>query len=182
MYVVRAAMRTLVHLRHSERVPGGHHLSDAGVRLARRAGARLPRFDRVMTSPKPRAVETAEAMGYHVDAELEELEGLPGPIERWVEREAPRSFADYLALTDSVVEAGEHARALARNWRRELEHLPDGGRLLLVSHGGVVELGAVGAVGAASRAWGPSLGLLEGVELELEHAAWRGARVLRQPF
>ena len=171
-------MRTLVHLRHGEREPGGVHLTPRGAQLAAQLGRRLQRFDRVITSPKPRAVETAEAMGYAVDAELPELGGLPAPIDRWVDREDPRSFADYVALVDRLEEVKAHAQVLAGRWRDEAERVPEGGRLLLVSHGGIIELGAVGALGALTSAWGPTLGLLDGVELDRDRSGWcRGAVV-----
>jgi len=134
----------------------------------------------VVTSPKPRAVETAEAMGYAVDAELSELGALPGPVDRWVDREAPRSFADYVTLVDRLAEARTHAKVLADRWRNELERLSEGGRLLLVSHGGVIELGAVGALGARTRAWGPTLGFLEGIELDRDRSGWCRGAVVRQ--
>ncbi|HYA10292.1 MAG TPA: histidine phosphatase family protein, partial [Thermoplasmata archaeon] len=90
-------MRTLVHLRHAERQPGGPHLTERGARAAAEVARRLPRFDRAITSPKPRAVETAEAMGYGVARELPDLGGLPDELDRWVVRASPRSFADYAA-------------------------------------------------------------------------------------
>jgi broad specificity phosphatase PhoE len=173
-------MRTLVALRHAEREPGGAHLTDRGVRSAAETGRLLARFDRVLASPKPRAAETAEAMGYRIDAELAELEGLPEPIERRVGRELPRSFADYVALVGSVGEARAYAERLATLWRDEMERLADGARLLVVSHGGVIELGAVGALGGRTRRWGPLLGLLEGVEVARDASGWIGGKVLRR--
>jgi broad specificity phosphatase PhoE len=173
-------MRTLIHLRHGEREPTGVHLTEAGFRRAAELGRTLPRFDRVVTSPKLRAVETAEAMGYRVDATLAELGGLPGPLARWVEREAPRSFADYVALVGKVAEASEHAERLAGLWADELERLPADRTLLLVSHGEVIELGTVGALGDRAGRWGPTLGLLEGVELVRDRTRWSHGRVLRR--
>ena len=73
-------MRSLVVRRHSLRSPGGVHLSPEGVHQARRVGRFSGNFDRVVTSPKPRARETAEAMGFPVDAELELLGSLPEPL------------------------------------------------------------------------------------------------------
>ncbi|HYA11028.1 MAG TPA: hypothetical protein VEH10_05105, partial [Thermoplasmata archaeon] len=129
--------------------------------------------------PKPRAVETAEAMGYGVARELPDLGGLPDELDRWVVRASPRSFADYAAWVDEVAEARTHAEALAGLLRGELEALADGACLLVVSHGGVVELAAVGAVGTTAAAWGPTLGYLEGVELGLGPSGWVHGRVVR---
>ena len=174
-------MWTLVHLRHSEREAGGVHVTSRGLRLAAELGGQLGRFDRVVTSPKPRAVETAEGMGLTVDATLPELGTLPGPVGRCLEREDPRSFGDYLGLIARVEEARAHALHLARLWVDELYRLPDGSRLLLVSHGGVIELGTAGALGRRVAGWGPTLGLLEGVELQREGSRWGAGRVLRHP-
>lgn len=174
-------MRTLLLLRHAERAPGGVHLSERGVRLAEELGRRPPRFDRVVTSTKPRALETAEAMGYRVDAQLVALGGLPDELARWVDRAEPRSFAEFVGFVGEVMEAALHARVLADLLRSELERLPDRGRLLVVAHGGVLELAAVGAVGAAAARWGPTLGYLEGVDLELGPGGWGHGAPARRP-
>ena len=173
-------MRTLVHLRHAEREPGGVHLTAQAVRLSAQLGRRLGSFDRVIASSKPRAVETAEAMGHAVDERLAELSGLPAPLERWLEREVPRSFSDYVAFVRQVEEARVHAAVLAHLWERELDRLSDGGRLLIVSHAGVIELGVVGALGQVVGLWGPTLAHLEGVELERGRSGWSGGRVVRR--
>ncbi|HYB63319.1 MAG TPA: phosphoglycerate mutase family protein [Thermoplasmata archaeon] len=179
MLALPRAMRTLVHLRHAEREAGGVHLTERGVRLAAEVGRRLPRFDRVLTSPKPRAVETAEAMGYRVDGELFALGSLPEELGRQLERADPRSFADYVRLVEEVVELREHAHVLAGVLEDELVHVPEGARLLVVSHGGVVELGAIGAVGRTAAPWGPAVGHLEGVELGHDSGSWSRASVIR---
>ena len=63
------AMKTAVVLRHAERQDRSNnwsHLSQVGIEQAHRAGSRFERFDMVVTSPLPRAVETAVAMGFAV--------------------------------------------------------------------------------------------------------------------
>jgi broad specificity phosphatase PhoE len=172
-------MRALVHLRHAERQPGGPHLTQRGAARASVVGRHLGRFDRVLTSPQRRAIETAEAMGYVVDGELTELGGLPGELERWVDRTGPTTYADYLAFVEKVAEARSHAVALADRWRSEVDRLADGGRLLLVSHRGVIELGAVGAIGAMAAGWGRVPGYLEGVQLELASSGWESGVPVR---
>ena len=172
-------MRTLVHLRHGERAPGGTDLTELGARRAAEVGRRMARFDRVVTSPKPRAVETAEAMGYAVDAELPLLGSLPGPIERWIDRSMPRSFDAFVRFVAKVEEARTEAEALAARLAQEVDLLPESGRLLAVSHTGVVELNAVGALGPAAAAWGPTAGYLEGIMLAREAGAWRSGAPVR---
>jgi broad specificity phosphatase PhoE len=172
-------MRLLEHRRHSRRDPFGVHLAPAGVRLARRVASTIGRFDRVVTSPKPRAVETATAMGFPVDEEVEALERMPDEVEARVDEARPRSFADYAALVRRSGVVAEFARSQSALWEAELARVPEGGRLLLISHGGVIELGAAAAVPQRVDSWGPSVGYLEGVRLTREGNQWTEGEVLR---
>ena len=63
------SMRTLEIRRHAERHKPGHNLNARGVARARNASARDREFALVVTSPLPRAVQTAVAMGHSVDEE-----------------------------------------------------------------------------------------------------------------
>jgi broad specificity phosphatase PhoE len=172
-------MRFLEHRRHSRRDPLGARLTPDGVALARQVGRTIGRFDRVETSPKPRAVETAIALGFTVDRELPALEGLPDEVAVRVDAAHPRTFADYAALVQRSGTVARFGRAQADLWRQELLGLPDGGRLLLVSHGGVIEVGAVAAVPALGGTGGPALGYLEGVRLSLDGDRWTAGAVVR---
>jgi broad specificity phosphatase PhoE len=172
-------MRTLEHRRHSRRDPGGVHLNESGVDLARRVAAGLPRFDRVVTSPKPRAVESAEAMGLHVDAELPGLAEMPDDVGVLAAAHLPTSFAAYAELIERSANARAYARAQSELWRNELARVPDGGSLLLISHGGLIEMGAAAAVPRAARTWGAPLGYLEGVRLRADGRRWTSGDVLR---
>jgi broad specificity phosphatase PhoE len=172
-------MRILEHRRHSRRDPASPHLSSAGIALARRVGATLDRFDRVGTSPKPRAIETAIEMGLRVDAEIPELgtmpedAGFPGDPSRL------SSFAEYLSLFRQSGAMAHYARAQEEIWVRELERLPEGGRLLLISHGGMIESGSVAALGDLTATWGEALGPLEGVRLLREGGRWIDGKAVR---
>ncbi len=172
-------MQTLLHLRHAEREPGGVDLTPRGRAQAAALGRRLPRFDRVVTSPRARAVQTAEAMGYAVDAQLPELLELPEPASTRFDREPPASFEACVRLVDGTAELRANAEALAARWAEETDRLAEAGRLLIVSHGGIIELGTVGAIGSAARTWGPALERLEGVELRRASGRWVGGSVLR---
>jgi len=118
-------------------------------------------------------------MGYSVNGELPDLAGLPDEIEEWAERRSPRTFADYVTLVNSDPSAQGHAESLAEHLRTSLAGIADGGRLLVVSHGGVIELSAVGALGGATAVWGPTLEPLDGVELRLDAPGWKDGIVLR---
>ena len=172
-------MRILEHRRHSRRDPSSPHLSPAGVALARRVGPTLDRFDRVVTSPKPRAIETAVELGLRVDAEIPELgtmpedAGFPGDPSRLA------SFAEYHSLFRKSEAMATYAGAMVEIWVRELERLPEAGRLLMVSHGGMIESGAVAALGELTATWGEVLGPLEGVRLVRDGGRWVGGNPVR---
>ncbi|MCI4365562.1 MAG: histidine phosphatase family protein [Thermoplasmata archaeon] len=172
-------MRSVIHRRHSLRRPGDVHLSPEGIELARRVGRSSGPFDRVVTSPKPRAVETAVAMGLAVDAEIPELGALPDPVARFLEREPPSTFGEFVRMVAEVVEVRECAEGLATLLAHQLTLVPEGGRLLVISHAGLVELGATGVAGERVARWGPTLGPLEGVRLDRDGARWGHAEVLR---
>lgn len=174
-------MRTLEHRRHGRREPAGVHLTPEGRSQARHVGRTLPRFDRVVTSPKPRAVETAEAMGFRVDAELPGLGQMPDDVGIQVDELLPRTFADYVGLVGRSETMRDYGRGQEELWRSELDRVPDGGRLLLISHGGIIEFGAATAAGSRARGWGPVLGHLEGVRLTHDGRRWVHAEVLRVP-
>jgi broad specificity phosphatase PhoE len=166
-------VRTLEHRRHSRRDPAGAHLNARGRELARRVAPSLPRFDRVVTSPRLRAVETAEALGLRVDAQIPELAEMPEETGIPIEELRGAGFAEFAAYCVRSTEMARYAAREAEAWRRELLRVPDGGALLMVSHGGIIEAGTVGAIGAAAAAgWGPSLGYLEGVRLRHDGEAW----------
>ena len=174
-------MRVLEHRRHSRRAPSDPHLSREGVALAHRVARTIGPFDRVVTSPKPRAVETAEALGFPVDATLPELAEMPDDAGLSVDSLGLRSFADYVR---GVARSGAMARYADRQadlMLRELERLPENGRLLLISHGGVIEFGAAAARPREARAFGEMLGHLEGVRLILDRGRWVRGEVLRVP-
>ena len=174
-------MRVVEHRRHSRRDPANIHLSREGVALARRVARTLVRFDRVVTSPKPRAVETAQALGFPVDAVLPDLGVMPDDVGLPVDELNPRSFADYVRGVERSEAMAEYAARQALRMREELERLPEGGQLLMVSHGGVIEFGAAASRPQAALSFGPPAGHLEGVRLFLDRGKWVRGEVLRVP-
>jgi broad specificity phosphatase PhoE len=174
-------MRTLEHRRHSRRDPTGVHLNAEGRNLARSIGAGLARFDRVVTSSKPRAMETAEAMGRTVDVVLTALAEMPEDAGVPVDRFRPRTFSDFADMVRQSAVAAAYASAQAELWRTELERVPDGGSLLMISHGGMIELGSVAALPRVAPSWGPALRYMEGVRLRWDGRRWSSGEVLRVP-
>ena len=173
-------MRVIEHRRHSRREPGDVHLSKEGRALARRVAKSIGHFDQVVTSPKPRAVETAEALGFKVDATFAELAEMPEDVGLSGHVLGNRSFADYVRAVGRSTAVAQYADRQAELMRTQLARLPDSNaRLLMVSHGGVIELGAAAARPQEARKWGESLDYLEGVRLYLDRGTWVRGEVLR---
>lgn len=170
-------MRTLVVRRHTMRRQPGQHLSQPGIELARLVGDRSGPFEWVATSPLPRAVETAVAMGFEVNETVQDLARMPsGALDGW-----PLPFAAVSELVSAGGEAAKFADQTLGVWREIIAKIPESGKALIVTHGGIVELGAVAAVpGGPHQAWGGPIGYLEGVRLTFEGGLCR-CRVLRLP-
>ena len=169
------------HRRHSMRTKPGQHLSQSGVSLARRVGAGefgpLPRYDRVVTSPIPRAFETAIAMGWAVGEQVERL---------WIGDDVARDLSWPLDLDRFADVARTQPRVatfldeLARLFEAIANDLPSGGAALVVSHGGVVEMSALALLPDASHeSLRKPIGYAEGVRLGFEDGRCVGAEALR---
>ncbi|MCX6045606.1 MAG: phosphoglycerate mutase family protein [Chloroflexi bacterium] len=145
-------MRILEVRRHSYTKKGadrghGSHLSREGVALARRLGAEIGPFDRVVTSMIPRTLETALAMGFAVDESIADLgqltEGFWTEVGRHEHWSWPQPFAHYRTL----IATGQQVAALGQTqvdiWIRLLEMTPPNGAVLAISHGHAIEVGLV---------------------------------------
>jgi len=155
--------------RHSHRNPGESSLSSQGVELARQVGRGLGPFARVVSSPASRARETATAMGFEVDAVVEEL--LPDMSSLWTNDDyaAAATVADYADALAARPGLRALGAAQARLWLGLLQDLPDDSALLAISHGGVIEFGTLGVLpNGPQRAWGPCFGLCEGVSVSVD--------------
>lgn len=170
-------MRYIEHRRPTMRTKPGQHLSQAGVSLARKVGEEIGPFARVVTSTLPRAFETAIAMGFAV---AEQVAALSPPDDvsagiRW-----PATFAQ---VAEAVRQGGPAAR-FAREQAHVLQHivaeLPEGEAALVISHGGIVELAAIGCLPDADfAAWGEHCDYCEGVCLAYDGEQFVSAEVLR---
>jgi broad specificity phosphatase PhoE len=164
--------------RHTMRVEHGRHLSQAGVSLARRVGNALGPFDRVVTSTVPRAFETAIAMGFAVDEQLDQLSTLGDDVSAEIDWRA--GFAEFARV---IRQGGATARFALRQadlWRSIVKALPEGRRALVITHGGIVEAGAVACLPQADHAtWGPSCDYCEGVRLAFDGEQFTMAELLR---
>jgi broad specificity phosphatase PhoE len=142
-------MRMLEVRRHTMRQSTSAHLSQAGVDLAHRVGNELGRFDRVITSALPRAFETAIAMGYAVDEQIEQLGMMSDSVTAAIQWNA--GFTAWLKAAQNSPVVTHYTQVMADLLRLIAHTLPDGGRALIISHGGIVEASVIGCVPAGMR-------------------------------
>ena len=171
-------MKTIEIRRHSIRSKPGDHLSQEGVTLARRVGETTGPFERVVTSTLPRAFETAIAMGFAVDEQVE-LMSTYGP---YVEAETPwpQSFAAYAKAVKRGNAAAKYAQSLAEYYAQVANSLDTDGAALVVNHGGVVELGVVASFPDSDyESWGEGADYCEGARLFWQDGKFVDAQILR---
>lgn len=157
-------MRTLEIRRHTHRNVPQPHLSQLGVDLARRAGEGLGKFDRVVTSTIPRAFETAIAMGYAVDEQIEQLGLMTEAVTATTKWNA--GFTAWRLAAQSSPIVARYTQVMADVLRAIVRTLPDEGRALIISHGGIVEASVVGCVPVStSFADDAACGYCEGARL-----------------
>ena len=182
-------MRTIEIRRHAYTKKGegrgkGSHLSIEGVALARQIGGEIGPFDLVLTSLVPRALETALAMGFAVNDQLEALGDLSaaasaeiGHQERWAWQEPFVRFAHVVRQGGHTTRMGERQR---ETWVRALESVPGGGRVLIISHGRIIESGLVTCIPDGDfAAWGDSFHHGEGVRMAFEEGRFQVVQPLR---
>jgi len=132
-------MKYLEVRRHSQRSKPGQHLTQWGVTLARCVGAQLGPFARVVTSPLPRCVETAVAMGFAIDEVVTALGGLDGRGEYIPQENEVDWSAGWLGMAAVIAQQGalaEFAANQASCWLKVVQSLTDGERALVITHGG----------------------------------------------
>jgi len=171
-------MRTLEIRRHTHRDAPLPHLSQQGVDLARRAGEGLGRFDRVITSAVPRAFETAIAMGYAVDEQIDQLGMMSDEVGAVIQWNA--GFAGWAKAARRYPVVAQYTQALGELLRSLVSALPDGGRVLIISHGGIVEASAIGCLPAGTRLVDDApCGYCEGVRLIFDGSTVVNIEMLR---
>jgi broad specificity phosphatase PhoE len=151
----------------------GSHLSAEGVVLARTIGATLGPFDLVLTSHIPRTLETAIAMGFAVDDQLEALGDIPADVaheighhDRWAWATPFVTFAQVVARGGATARMGQRQR---ETWAQALDSAPAHGRVLVISHGRVIEAGLVTCLPSGDfAAWGASFQHCEGVQMRYD--------------
>jgi hypothetical protein len=174
------AVKLLDILRHSMRQKPGTRLSQAGVDLGRKVGASLGPYDTVLTSNLERAVETAIAMGFAVSCTSEEIGAYPEALPHQIGWPAPlNEINNRLAESPELQEMA--ARQIAQ-WKSLLPVIPDGGAGLIVTHGALLEIGAIAVldeIGAPIE--GGAFAYCEGLRIYFEGAAIEKIEQMRLP-
>ncbi len=171
-------MKTIEVRRHSIRDRSSQDLSEPGLALARMTGAETGPFQYVVTSTMPRAYQTAVAMGFEVDEQVELLNTYGDAVE--AEIPWPADFSEYTAPVRRGGAPARYAQRLREFFTRLAESLPKAGAALVVSHGGVVEIGAVACLPEADHAaWGHYVEYCEGVRLFWEDGKFVNAEIIR---
>jgi broad specificity phosphatase PhoE len=171
-------MKTIEVRRHSMRSKPGPHLNQSGVTLAHFVGQNLGPFDRVVTSTLPRAFETAIAMGFAVDEQVELMSVYGDDVEREVPW--PQSFAIYAKAVRQGGAAARYANQLASYYAGLADYLADGRAALVINHGGVLELGVTACLPNADyESWGEAADYCEGARLYWEAGKYVNAEILR---
>jgi broad specificity phosphatase PhoE len=144
-------MKTVEVRRHSIR-GAGKNLSPEGVALAKKVRAELaPSYDLCITSSKERAMETMEAFGftnYSIDDSFTTLDdSVLAKHRREIDEVASKKGCSTFYAVFEIPEAAEALRGAGQAYLKALKRvahrLPDGGRALVVSHGGAIEPAAL---------------------------------------
>ncbi len=160
--------------RHAER-GSTSALTPAGEDSARTIAG--PRYALVVSSPLERAKRTALLAGGRLDAMEPGLlpdiggAGVFGPMDR---------LADWRALLHADPKARAFADEQLATWARLAGRVKDQGRVLAISHGGIIELPIVALAEQLHVAIdGPSFGFLEGARITYAKGAPAKVEVLR---
>ena len=153
--------------RHSKRERPSPHLTQEGVNLARKIGQTMGSYFRIYSSKAPRAIETAVAMGFAIDEICEEISMTPKDIEKEVKW--GMNFEQYANVINKGYKTATYVKELAAFLLKLGRNIPDSKSILLLSHGGLIELATIGCVPDMNYAtWGNALKECEGVVLTIK--------------
>ncbi len=174
-------MKIIEHRRHSMRnVPDGIHLIQSGVDLARKIGYTMDKFDYVITSPKERAFETAIAMGFAVNETVNELASYGNDVSTEIEYEQLKwnEIKNLLEKENSYTH--QFAKSQVELLYKLSNKIQDGEKLLLISHGGMIEISfSYLFMQEDHRKWGNLMGYCEGIRLIINQGRISDYEILR---
>jgi broad specificity phosphatase PhoE len=181
-------MKFVEVFRHSKRGES-KGLNEEGRELARRARTLLAsHYDLCVSSPKERARETLEAFGfpsYEMDEAFTAVNPWE-PFDEQVTKLAKEKGITPLAACWYFPEALRFLRFEGETFlgaiHRIARKLPEGGRALVVTHGGILEAAALfGCPRYALDALGGEISFCEGIVFRIEGESLAGIEVKRMP-
>lgn len=174
-------MRFLELRRHSIRVPETDRLSPQGLALARRVGACMGPFARVISSPSSWTRQTAIAMGFAVDEQYAPVPLLDSEWERLGQLMPPGTPlpARSEAMQRNAL-AKRFADALRAQWGDYAAAVPEDTRFLVLTHGGYIDNSAVACLPSARHElWGDNFRHCEGIRLAFDAGRFASGKVIR---
>jgi broad specificity phosphatase PhoE len=181
-------MKYVEVFRHSKR-GAGKSLSEEGRELAQRARSLpAPQYDLCVSSPKERARETLEAFGFEHYEEDEAFTAVNPwePFDAQISKLAQERGIIPLAACWEIPEALNYLRMQGETFlaavKRLARRLPEEGRALVVSHGGILEAAALhGCPRYDLSELGGEIGFCEGVVFIFDGENLKGIDVKRLP-
>ena len=170
-------MKIIEHRRHAMRNIPDPHLNQEGVVLAREVGEKSGNFHKVITSTRPRAFETAIAMGYAVDRTLTALSYIEDEVEKEISWNAGFNAFSKAYSTDGAFSTW--CNTLASIISKTIQLLPEDSNLLIISHGGIVEATAVAFFPDFDfSSWKQNISYCEGIKLYYENGKFTNIEFL----
>lgn len=171
-------MKVIEVRRHSVR-GAGPHLNRKGVELARLVGSVTNRPGRVIKSTLERAFETAIAMGFAVDEQLEILSTLGNDVNAEIFWDSP--YADFAGKMRSGSALERFAKELGALVATIAAEISGDGRVLIVTHGGIVQTIAAACLPPEENfsALGGPPSYCEGIEIYYDGSKFAGYKILR---
>ena len=118
------------------------------------------------------------SVGFAVDEQLDQLSEMGDDVDAEIHWAA--GFAEFARVIEQGGATARFARAQAQTWRSIAMALPDEGDALLITHGGIIEAGAVACLPRADHsAWGVACDYCEGVRLSFNGETFTEAEILR---
>ena len=154
--------------RHAQRIDLADNqsaLASAGREMCARLAKAAPKYALVVSSPLPRAKETAERIVGRLDAVEPGLLPDLGSYASSLFGEL-RSLADWARLLKEHPDAPKFAEEQLPTWSRIASRVGDNDRVLAVSHGGIIELPTILLMQRLkAKIDGPSFGYGDGVSV-----------------
>jgi len=117
-------------------------------------------------------------MGYAVDEQIEQLSMMNDEVQAAVQWNAGYAAWGRVAASSTVVRL--YTQSLAELWRSIVRALPENGRALIISHGGIVEAGTIGCLPPTTRVtYSAACSYCEGVRLTFDGDTVINMEILR---